>query len=57
MPEESEVEVCHVCLETFTAEALLKSHMQELHPDMETIMVGPSICTVILLIPNPGQGR
>ena len=56
MPEESEVEVCHVCQEIFMEEALLKSHLQELHPDMETIMVGPSIPTVPLFIKNPGQG-
>ena len=35
MSEEGGVEVCHVCQEIFLEEAPLKSHMQELHPDVE----------------------
>ena len=35
MSEEGGVEVCHVCQEIFLEEAPLKSHMQELHPDVK----------------------
>ena len=33
MPEEGEVEVCCVCQEIFLEEAMLKSHMQDSHPE------------------------
>ena len=37
MSEEGGVEVCHVCQEIFLEESPLKSHMKEMHPDVEQL--------------------
>jgi len=37
MSEEGGVEVCHVCQEIFLEEDPLKSHMKEMHPDVEQL--------------------